>query len=260
MLICGCCPADVAYPVRVPLTLSHPAAVLPLRKLGLPVTAMVVGSMVPDVPLFMGWQHGYLLSHSLLGVATVDPAVTLVAVWLWFAVTRDALVDLAPDAVRSRLVPHVSLTSRRRALAVPAALLGVLTHVLWDGFTHPGRWGVNHLAWLQLQHAGLPGYKWAQYASGVLGLVIVCLAAAGHLRALPSIRRPAPRPAWVAGILPAVAAVGAASGAVTATMNLSSGFHAMAFHGVVNAILAVLVSITAVCLAWRPLLRQTAPH
>lgn len=216
--------------------------------------------MTPDVPLFMGWQRGYLFSHSLLGVATVDVAVTLVAVWLWFAVARDALVDLAPDAVRSRLVPHVALTPRRWALAVPAASIGALTHVFWDGFTHPGRWGVNRLYWLQLQHGGLPGYKWAQYVSGVLGLVIVCLAAAGHLRALPPIRRPAPRPGWVTGLLPAVAALGAASGVVTATMNMSSGFHAMAFHGVVNAILAVLVSVAAVCLAWRCLLRQTTPQ
>jgi hypothetical protein len=246
--------------LRVPLTLSHPAAVLPLRKLGLPVTAMVVGSMTPDVPLFMGWQRGYLFSHSLLGVATVDVVVTLVAVWLWFAVTRDALVDLAPDAVRSRLVPHVTLTPRRWALAVPAAFVGALTHVLWDGFTHPGRWGVNHLPWLQLEHAGLLGYRWAQYVSGVLGLVIVCLAAAGHLRALPPIRRPAPRAAWVTSLLPAVAAVGAASGVATATMNVPSGLHAMAFHGVVNAILAVIVSVTAVCLGWRYLVRQTNPE
>lgn len=35
----------------MPFTLAHPAYVLPLRRLGLPVSALAVGSMVPDVPL-----------------------------------------------------------------------------------------------------------------------------------------------------------------------------------------------------------------
>ena len=169
---------------------------------------------------------------------------------------RDALVDLSPDAVRSRLVPHVTLTPRQWLLVLPAAALGALTHVVWDGFTHPGRWGVDRLAWLQAEHAGLPGYKWVQYVSGVLGLVIVCWAAARHLRSLPPTLRPAPRPAWAAGLLPAVAVLGAATGVVAALGKASSGVHVMAFHGVVNAILATVVGVAAVCLAWRGLLRR----
>ena len=238
------------------MTLSHPAAVLPLRRLGLPVTAMVVGSMVPDVPLFLGWHRGYLLSHSLLGVATVDAAVALVAVWFWFTVVRDAVVDLSPDAVRSRLVAHDALTPPEWLLVVPAAWVGALTHVLWDGFSHAGGWAVDRLEWLQLEHAGLPGYKWVQYVSGVLGLAIVCLAAVAYLRALPPIRRPAPRPVWAAGLLPAAAAVGVTTGVVSAILYVPSGIHAMAFHGVVNAILAALVSVTAACVAWRVFLRR----
>jgi hypothetical protein len=221
------------------------------------MTAMVAGSMVPDVPLFVGWQRGYQFTHSLVGVATADTVMALLAVSLWFVAVRDALVDVAPEVVRSRLAPHVALTARRWLLAVPAACVGALTHVIWDGFTHHDRWGVRRLEWLQLPHAGLPGYQWAQYVSGVLGLVVVCVAAAGHLRALPPVRSPEPHPAWVAGLLPAVAAVALASGAVAATMKMSAGFHAMAFHAAVTAMLAVILSVTALCLARRPLLRRT---
>ena len=63
----------------MPLTLSHPAAVLPLRGLDLPVTALVAGSMVPDVPLFLGWTRGYEVTHRLLGVVTVDPILATLA-------------------------------------------------------------------------------------------------------------------------------------------------------------------------------------
>lgn len=36
----------------MPVTIAHPAAVLPLRGLGLPLSAMVIGSMAPDLPVF----------------------------------------------------------------------------------------------------------------------------------------------------------------------------------------------------------------
>lgn len=69
------------------------------------MTAMVIGSMIPDVPLFLGWVRGYEVTHSLAGVLTVDIAVTMVVLAIWFALLRDALVDLSPAIIRSRLSP-----------------------------------------------------------------------------------------------------------------------------------------------------------
>ena len=46
----------------MPFTLAHPAVVLPLRGLGLPMTALVAGSMAPDLPQMLGFsgprRHG----------------------------------------------------------------------------------------------------------------------------------------------------------------------------------------------------------
>jgi hypothetical protein len=52
----------------VPLTLSHPAAALPLRRLGLPTAALVAGSMAPDVPLFHG-RTGTAVAGAVSGIA-----------------------------------------------------------------------------------------------------------------------------------------------------------------------------------------------
>ncbi|ROR90960.1 DUF4184 family protein [Nocardioides aurantiacus] len=157
----------------VPITLAHPAAVLPLRWLHLPLAAMVFGSMVPDVPLFMGWASGYALSHSLPGVITVNLMVALAGLCVWNAFVRDALVDMAPNPVRMRLAPRHRLTCRQWLVAPAAAVVGSLTHLAWDAFTHPGRWGVTHVAWLRADLGPLPGFKWAQYASGVIGMCVV---------------------------------------------------------------------------------------
>lgn len=233
------------------MTLSHPAAVVPLRRLGLPMTAMVIGSVVPDVPLFLGWPDGYALTHSVAGVLTVDAAATMVLLAIWFTVARDALIDLSPAAVRSRLAPHARLTRRQWCLAPLAAVVGAATHVFWDAFTHTGGWGVGHVSWLQTEHGGLLGLKWAQYVSGVVGLIVVCWAVIAYLRVLPQIRPHGPPRVLTPIILQVVVAVAVLTGVVSATLNLRVGFHAMAFHGVVNSIIAFVIGVAFACTAWQ---------
>ena len=54
-------------------------------------------------------------------------------------------------------------------------VVGTVTHLVWDSFTHAGRWGVEVVPWLHTEHLGLPGYKWAQFASGLLGLAVIVI-------------------------------------------------------------------------------------
>ena len=241
----------------MPITVAHPAAVLVLRRSQLPVAAMVVGSMVPDVPLFLGWGRGYALSHSLAGVVTVDLLGALVLLAGWDAFVRDALVDLSPDAVRTRLSARRRLTRREWLLAPTAAVVGSLTHLAWDAFTHPGRWGVTHLAWLRADHGPLPGFQWAQYASGVLGTGIVLLAVVTDLRSRPRTpprrgrRLPAPA-------LPVLLCAAGAVGLVAGLSRLDDGLHAVAFTGVVQSIVATCAGVLVACAAWA--LRRPVPE
>lgn len=79
--------------------------------------------------------------------------------------------------------------------AIPVAVvIGAVAHVGWDEFTHPGRWGTAHVPALAAVWSSplgaLPGYQWAQYASGVFGLDILAWVA---------LRRPliATAPRWL---------------------------------------------------------------
>jgi len=226
------------YPSWVPMTLAHPAAILPLRRLGLPVTALAAGSMVPDIPLFLGWVRGYEVTHSVVGILVVDVVLTAGVVLLWFHLVRDALVDMAPEHVRSRLPARVRPTRRELLLVPVAGSVGAATHLLWDSFTHPGRWGPRHIEWLRTEHGGLLGLKWIQYASGVLGLVVVVWAVVRYVQSLTPLaddRGPSLLPPVV---LPAVVMVSGLVGVTTAAIKVPSGFHAMAFHGVINSLIA----------------------
>lgn len=243
----------------MPITVAHPALVLPLARLtarlGVPLTPLVVGTMVPDVPLFAGEHAAYGVTHSPLGVALYAPLATTVVVLLWFAVVRDALVGLAPAPVRRRLAPHVSLPLRAWAWVPVAGALGAVTHVAWDSFTHPGRWGWETIPWLAAQQGPLPGGKWLQYGSGVVGMALVAGAAVLWLRSRPA-RAVPPR---VTGVPLLELAVGAAAlvALVTAVDRVPQGLHAVAFDGVVRGLVALVAALLLASAAWH-VLRLTA--
>ncbi|PFG44854.1 uncharacterized protein DUF4184 [Isoptericola jiangsuensis] len=156
----------------MPFTPAHAAVVLPLRRLGLPLSALVAGATVPDTPMFLPGRPGYDVTHSLWAVLTLDVLLASFAVWLWFAMVRDAYADVTPW-VRDRVPARARLSARQWTLVPVAAVLGALTHVVWDSATHEGRPVAETVPWLATEHAGIAGAQWAQWASGVLGLLVV---------------------------------------------------------------------------------------
>ncbi len=200
----------------MPFTLAHPAAALLFRRTPLPLAAVVAGTMAPDVPVFLNaYGRPYNLTHSVTGVLTVDLVVAVTAVVLWFAVLRDPVVDLLPSFVRERFDPAAHCSRRQWLLVAPAAVVGSLTHVGWDLFTHHDRWGVDRIGWLREEHGGLFGYQWAQYGSSVVGLSVCTLWALLALRGRS--RRPHPR---------IVAALGTRALVIVGSVALASGLAA----------------------------------
>ncbi|MBL7495934.1 DUF4184 family protein [Frankia sp. CNm7] len=234
----------------MPFTLSHPMAVLPLRRLGLPMSALVAGSLAPDAPLFLGWPD-YRLTHSVLGAVTIVPVLALAGLGFWFYLLRDALVDLAPDPVRSRLVSRARLTGRQWLLAPAAASVGAMTHIGWDAFTHSGRWGVRQVPWLSAEYGVLPGYRWAQYVSSVVGMAVVAAAIIAHLRALTRGPRRPRRHRLEPVVLPAVVVLAVGIGAVVGLANVGHGPLYVAFRGVIAGGEVLAVALLLVTAGWR---------
>ncbi len=163
----------------VPFTGSHVAAVLPLVRTPLISSALVVGSMVPDLPLFFRLPlYGY--THSVSGVFLIDAAAAFAVLAIWHKVLAHPTYATAPSAVRCRLPVPAAQTRlkaqgwpRRLLLTYASVVIGAATHVTWDAFTHPSGWGTRHIQWLAASHGPLQGYHWAQYASSLLGGAVV---------------------------------------------------------------------------------------
>jgi putative effector of murein hydrolase LrgA (UPF0299 family) len=239
----------------MPMTLAHPAAVLPLARCGLPMSAMVAGSMVADIPLFVRPGGLYDVTHSWLGVVLVDPVLCMLVLAVWFGVVRDPMVDVMPARLRGRFVPTTTVTRRQFWLAYPAAALGASTHVGWDLFTHGGRWGVRKIGWLQSTHFGLPGFKWAQYLSGIIGLVVVFVALLRWLRRQSPIATPNRVPRLGSRALLVALVFAAVPTGIVLIDSVTDGLHAVAFNTVVTGITATACAICALSLVWQAVVR-----
>src|SRR5687768_17581224 len=117
----------------MPFTISHAAAVLPLRKLGgsrLPLAAMMIGSMSPDFAYFLPPDLGRTSTHEFDGILLFCWPVGL-ALWLLFVhLVERPTIELLPEKWRA-CVPRSDATPSLRmyAFASLAIILGAMTHV-----------------------------------------------------------------------------------------------------------------------------------
>jgi hypothetical protein len=164
----------------MPFTISHAAAALPigvLSKSRLPLAALMIGTMSPDFAYFLPLEYSRLETHGLVGLFSFCLPVGLAA-WLFFVtVLERPTLAFLPDAWRTR-IPRSVLTAREMVMAALAIILGALTHLLWDGFTHSSTPLTESFPGLRdnyLDVAGLhiPVYFVLQIASSVFGLMVL---------------------------------------------------------------------------------------
>jgi len=174
----------------MPFTVSHVAAVLParrwLRRGGL-FSAAVIGSMVPDFGLLLPFPLDRDATHSAHALLSFCLPMGLIAWLLYESLIRPAWAEVLPGGWRLRTQDADAAVQYSRpgtwVGVCLAILLGALTHLCWDAFTHEGARGVQMLPFLDdyygpdLVGHPLQLYRWLQLGSSVLGLLIVMIVA-----------------------------------------------------------------------------------
>ncbi|GAA3052792.1 DUF4184 family protein [Actinokineospora globicatena] len=181
----------------MPYTLSHAAAVLPfVRRRPLVASALVVGSMSPDLLYFLALEPGVdARTHTWLGLLVIDLPVALALLAVFHLLVVPALMALAPRWVRVRVRPRPPrLGVAAVGWIVLSVLIGGVTHLVWDAFTH-------HDGWVVLQYprlfrewlwVGMPRYHFLQYLSSVVGGAVVLWYAFARLRRQEPVERVSP--------------------------------------------------------------------
>lgn len=167
----------------MPFTLSHAAAALPFRRTGLLMSAVVFGCFAPDLEYFLWLRpHGHF-GHTLPGLFAFDLPAALISLFLFHRYAREPLVGCLPAHLRERVRsgPGFSVNSGTSfVLTCVSILVGAMTHILWDSFTHPESWIAYHWEFLRSQvDVPLFGLRsWSavlQYLSSAAGLLIILL-------------------------------------------------------------------------------------
>jgi hypothetical protein len=213
----------------MPFTISHAAAVLPFAR---PLarwrvlSAAVIGSMVPDFGWFLPWRPARFETHSADALLTFCLPVGLATYWIFQRLIRTPLLELLPPGAYARwresAAPADYRNLKQWMFAAAGVLLGAVTHLIWDAFTHEGARGMKMIPALEDPVLEIGGHRLAgphllQDANSLIGLLVVSLvilyslrrgraADAGTSRRLPSTERRL----WAAAYVLTAAALSAA--------------------------------------------------
>jgi hypothetical protein len=138
--------------------------------------------MVPDWPLYFLVGPTYQLTHSFQGVFIACLPMGLVITWLFLAVARRPLFELASPELQQRLAGYLNSSPERSARGIlniaVAICVGATTHITWDTFTHGGTWSVAMFpvlqeVWVTVFGIKFVGYMALQHGSSLIGLPLL---------------------------------------------------------------------------------------
>jgi hypothetical protein len=240
----------------MPFTLAHTAAARPLwRVTGCrwPLSAIVVGSVAPDLEYLWHLDTERTVGHTPGGVLLLDLPLALLLLAAWHGLHKAAVAALFSP----RLRPPIDLTPfpyrplGRFGVVVASVLLGIAGHLLWDGFTHRDGF-ITTRVWFLEEAIGRPHvYDLFNYASTVLGTVLLgwwWWRSVPNSDAIPLL--PAGRRTPSVAFLVAVTAAGGIANGVRLRLD-GWGIETTVIGAVLGGLAAALVAVTVVAAALR---------
>lgn len=171
----------------MPFTFSHPAIILPLKYLPknwFSLTGLVVGSVTPDFEYFIRMKVQSNYSHTLYGIFWFDLPLAILLSFLFHNTVRNALFFNSPDVIKSRILIFTSFNwnnyfKENWIVVVISLLIGIASHLLWDGFSHNQGYFVEHISTLKnsinLLGNEIPIWKITQHLSTLIGAIVITI-------------------------------------------------------------------------------------
>lgn len=172
----------------MPFTFSHPAAVLPInytKKGWYSLTGLIMGSIAPDFEYFIRMDDKKVYTHTWTGIFLYDIILALLLSFIFHLVVRNAFINNTPILLQKRLLTYttfnwINFFKKKWLVVIFSIIIGSVSHLLWDGFTHQERLFVHWISFLRedISYAGktIPVYSFLQLASSALGAMVVVYA------------------------------------------------------------------------------------
>lgn len=172
----------------MPFTFSHPAVILPLTylpKKWFSLTGLVIGSLMPDFEYFLRMRIKSNYSHTLDGLFWFDLPLGLLLTFIFHDIVRNSLFDNLPTFFKSRFSIFRQFDwnehfKRNWFVVVISILIGAVSHILWDSFTHERGYFVQTIPTLtntiDLCGRQIPILKILQHSSTIIGGLVIAFA------------------------------------------------------------------------------------
>ena len=164
----------------MPLTFAHAAAALPFSRRSKYVNflALVLGSMAPDFEYFLRGRPSAEIGHTLIGFLTFNLPIVVMVYFIYHMWIHKTLWSHLPSILQESPVQKPRSSKVLYVIVLLySALFGMLTHVVWDSFTHLNGFMVRKLSILtytvQVFDFSIPLFKLLQHGSTIVGLLII---------------------------------------------------------------------------------------
>jgi len=138
--------------------------------------------MVPDFEYFLRMQVKSIYSHTWLGLFWFDLPLGLILLFVYQLLVKEAVISHLPYFLNRRFskfrgVDNQGAFFQYFMITALSLFIGAVSHILWDGFTHPNGYFVKLLPMLsnRLQFGNHPVvvYKAIQHISTVSGAIVI---------------------------------------------------------------------------------------
>jgi len=174
----------------MPFTASHTAIILPLlRRRIFSASGLLMGSMVPDFEFFIRLQAQVIHGHSFWAMFWLNIPLAIFCITLYHIVVRDYMILNLPLYFRERFEPFLSFDwisyfKSNYVKVIYSILVGNLSHLMWDSFTHFNGFVVTKIAFLNMEFWQIPFYDILQYGCSVLGAIAIL----NYIAKMPSLK------------------------------------------------------------------------
>lgn len=165
----------------MPLTFAHPAAILPFSRKSkyIHFSALVLGSMAPDFEYFLTGRPMGDIGHTFAGFFWFNLPLVILVYFIYQLFIHEALFNHLPICLQDLCTKRIDSNGIVKALVFCySALFGMITHVVWDSFTHINGYMVLRFPDFftystNLYGFSIPLYKFLQHGSTLFGLTII---------------------------------------------------------------------------------------
>ena len=166
----------------MPFTLAHPSAVIFMKNRYLNLFGLVLGSMAPDFIYFLLFNPSSNLGHTLLGFIILNLPICFLLNYLILKFIKNPFIINLPYKICNYYTYLINYDFNFKSpkdifVFTYSCIVGMLTHIIWDAFTHKTGYFVVNINLLKesihILGYQVPFFKLLQHGSTLLGFFVI---------------------------------------------------------------------------------------